>query len=479
MDTNLRSYLLIPLGLLLLAALPLTSCSDDEEGPAAELVLSAPSATVKVGGVVSDVEITEGNGKYVVISSDEKVCVATISGSVLSLRGMSEGTATVTVTDARDKRADLAVTVSADIAEPVRIKLERYGSGIDIYARDEVRIISSNGGYTLTSGDQNIVEAALSDETINLYGHSVGETTVRVTDSEGQECTVEVTVRDREYPLATSAGLVVMENGNGAVVEIVNGKRGYMVLSSDETVVTASVYRDGADGPLSDASYYIRFEPGRLGEAVVTLRDADGQELEIAAKVNLRMPLTINWNRVDQSSFMSIDDLGNDIWRMIVQRGSSEDMKQRAGELYFDIPEDLPEGSNYFLTLEYTGHERAGFIAFSLYGPSAEGAAFTPMRPSDSTLADALIWPVGCWWVYNGAEGSEPARIDNELYGTKSYEITTGMQEAVWAGRQWGKAGDYLKMNFGFAGYLFRLKSVSITSSDVTDEWMNNYDVGA
>ncbi|MCD8174142.1 MAG: hypothetical protein LUD76_11940 [Alistipes sp.] len=479
MDKNLRTYLFLPLGLLLLAALPLTSCSDDEKGPVSELVLSATSAAVKVGGVASDVEITEGNGKYVVESSDEKVCVVTVSGSVLSLRGMSEGTATVTVTDAKNKTANLAVTVSAQVDEPVRIKLERYGSGMDIYARDRVRIISGNGGYSLTSGDIDIVEAALDDDTVILYGHSVGETTVEVTDSEGQQCTIEVTVKDRQYPLSTSAGLVVMENGNGEVIEIVNGKRGYTVESSDEAVVTASIFRDGEDGPLSDARYYIRFEPGDLGEAVVTLSDDDGQQLEIAAKVNLRMPLQINWGRVDQSSFMSIDDLGDDIWRMIVLRGSSDNMKQRAGELYFDLPGDLPEGGNYYLTLEYTGHERAGFIAFSLYSPTVEGAAFTPMRPSDSSLADALIWPVGCWWVYNGAEGDEPARIDNEVYGTKSYEITTRMQEAVWSGRQWGKAGDYLKMNFGFAGYLFRLKSVSITSSDVTDEWMNNYDVGA
>ena len=76
-----------------------------------EIIVSDLLPRVGVGGIYT-VEIEQGNGEYGVVSSDEAVVIAEMDGEDLfRLKGISEGTATVTVTDAMEQSLTVNVTV--------------------------------------------------------------------------------------------------------------------------------------------------------------------------------------------------------------------------------------------------------------------------------------------------------------------------------------------------------------------------------
>ena len=77
-----------------------------------DLVLSVSS--VNVGqGEDAKVEITSGNGGYIVISADETVATATVAGTTVTIHGVKGGSTTISVKDAAKKAKPIAVKVSA------------------------------------------------------------------------------------------------------------------------------------------------------------------------------------------------------------------------------------------------------------------------------------------------------------------------------------------------------------------------------
>ncbi len=77
-----------------------------------DLVLSASSVDVAQGEDAT-VEITSGNGGYVVISADENVATATVAGTTVTIHGVKGGSTTISVKDAAKKAKPIAVKVSA------------------------------------------------------------------------------------------------------------------------------------------------------------------------------------------------------------------------------------------------------------------------------------------------------------------------------------------------------------------------------
>lgn len=77
-----------------------------------DLVLSAANVSVEQGGDAT-VEITSGNGGYTVISADEAIATATVSGTTITIHGVKGGSTTISVKDAAKKAKPIAVKVSA------------------------------------------------------------------------------------------------------------------------------------------------------------------------------------------------------------------------------------------------------------------------------------------------------------------------------------------------------------------------------
>ena len=83
------------------------------------LKLSVSSLSLNVNAT-ENIEVTSGNGSYTVVSSDANIATATISGSIITIKGITEGNTTVAVTDTQSKEtATVAVTVNkVDVPPP-------------------------------------------------------------------------------------------------------------------------------------------------------------------------------------------------------------------------------------------------------------------------------------------------------------------------------------------------------------------------
>lgn len=417
MKKNLRSLLRLSLGLFALAALPLLSCSDEKSEPIVDLSLSQTAASVKVGGVTSEVEIISGNGDYKVTSSDDNICIPTVSGSTLSLRGVAEGDATVTVTDAGGKAASLSVTVSATV-DPVRIKLDRYTASMEKWDRDRLRLEGGNGDYTFTYDTPGIVEAAVIGGEVVVYGHAAGSATVTMTDGEGMTVDFMAIVSDRDLELKLKSNSAFVDVNTGRRIEIVSGNQGYKVVSSDESIATVTIEQDGESGPAEDAKYYVAIHPVSLGKIQVTLKDNTGSEtfLNVEMIPYYFQELDFNENgyyigyRVNPHK---VEDPDGDYWYMVTD----------GAENLFDLTpltEDLPEGQPLYLTMEYSGNERASTVLITLFKSPAAGNAgvlFQPLQQDGSI--ERLWWPAGSWWKY---DQTKPKPTDETIFfGTNSF----------------------------------------------------------
>ncbi|HHU27041.1 MAG TPA: hypothetical protein GXZ56_10560 [Bacteroidales bacterium] len=90
-----------------LLLIPFAGC--EEEKPTDPITLSAKSVVVKVGETAT-VTLGGGTGTYEAASSKTAVATVTLQGKVLTITGVSKGTANIAITSG-DKTAQLAVTV--------------------------------------------------------------------------------------------------------------------------------------------------------------------------------------------------------------------------------------------------------------------------------------------------------------------------------------------------------------------------------
>ena len=97
--------------LFLSVNLLLTSCSDDDPD---KITLESSNVEVVVGEEVS-IKINSGNGGYEVTSDKAETATASLKDRTITIKGVAEGTTTLTVTDKEGEKATISVKVVADL----------------------------------------------------------------------------------------------------------------------------------------------------------------------------------------------------------------------------------------------------------------------------------------------------------------------------------------------------------------------------
>ena len=167
--------------------------------------ISAPQlekqSIVITEGESVEIAVTEGTGSYTVESDKPAVVAATINGNTLTVKGVAEGNATVTVTDAKTgKTATCSVTVERKII-PV--------TGVTVSPTSKT--VTEGDSFTLTAtvspanADNNSVNWQSSDATVAEVDATGKVTTVKpgtavitATTADGSKtatCTVTVTAK--------------------------------------------------------------------------------------------------------------------------------------------------------------------------------------------------------------------------------------------------------------------------------------------
>lgn len=170
-----------------------------------EITLEQDEVTVNMNKT-AEVEITGGNGEYS-ISSNTAATVATaeiIEGNKIKIIGLTQGEATITITDKANKTKELKVTVGVVDLQLETTEVEAIETSQ--VRETKIRITDGNGGYTFVTSHENLIAEyrnengtdyiILKPKSTDREGYNL---TATVTDAAGKSVTITVHIMHRDY----------------------------------------------------------------------------------------------------------------------------------------------------------------------------------------------------------------------------------------------------------------------------------------
>lgn len=176
-----------------LATFSMVACDDDDDNTiTASLKLSQTSATINPAATTT-VTVSNGTSPYTVASSDSKVATAKVDKTTITITGVKEGTAVITVTDKNKFSGKVAVTVKSTASNS--LTFDKSSTSIATGKEDVVTVKNGTSPYTATSKDTSIATVTVADSKITIKGVKAGSTTITVTDKDKKTGTISVTVK--------------------------------------------------------------------------------------------------------------------------------------------------------------------------------------------------------------------------------------------------------------------------------------------
>ncbi|MCA0325676.1 MAG: pilus assembly protein N-terminal domain-containing protein [Proteobacteria bacterium] len=137
--------------------------------------------------------INNGSGAYEVLSSNGGVATATVNGNVVTVTGLTAGSATITVRDKADQNrsATIAVTVGQGAfgVTPGTLVLSMAGA-----AAGQVLINNGSGTYEVVSSNTGVATVAVAANVVTITRVAAGSATITVRDAANQTRTATVAV---------------------------------------------------------------------------------------------------------------------------------------------------------------------------------------------------------------------------------------------------------------------------------------------
>lgn len=188
-------------------ALSLNSCSSDDDGKndipvvkeTPELNISEESINVIVDKETS-VEIIQGGSEYNAFSLNPEIATAKVEDNQVTISGKSRGNTFIIVSDQSGQYKKFPVTAYYD-----KLTLDQEHVDIEIPngapGEATVRVLLGNGGYSVTSDNNEILSVSISGDYVVITVTKEGDATVIVKDAMGMEgCfTVHTTISTSPY----------------------------------------------------------------------------------------------------------------------------------------------------------------------------------------------------------------------------------------------------------------------------------------
>ena len=282
----MKTFKLLTAGLAIITLL-FTSCKKEEEtqDETANLTLAKTSLTLKVGEY-EKVAIKTGNGTYTATSSDITKATVSLVNNELTITALAEGLATVTVSDAKNRTADISVKVLDLVVPGEHITLLKGNTA--------TRTISFGNDYKVATTDAAIATATIANNLLTIEAINKGNALVTVKDLVSEKVqTFSVTVESQ--PLALSVATVALTKGEKVAVAIVSGNSSYTVSVADTAVAAATV--SGTTVTVTGVG---------VGTTKITVKDADDKTAELSVTVNA-FSLTLERNAVEVNADAAVE----------------------------------------------------------------------------------------------------------------------------------------------------------------------------
>lgn len=172
-------------------AMAATSCDNDDEPKGPELKFN-PANVAVAPGATATATVSGGTAPFTVVSSDAKIATAKADKSTITVTGVKEGTATIIVTDAKQVKGKLAVTVKNAAAG---LDFDKKSVSVAVGKEETVTVKGGTKPFTATSKDAKIATVSVKDDKIIIKGVKAGTTSVTVTDKNKKTGTISVTIK--------------------------------------------------------------------------------------------------------------------------------------------------------------------------------------------------------------------------------------------------------------------------------------------
>ncbi len=229
------------------------------------LGVSKTSLSLSIGGATGTCTISGGATPYSAVSSDKAVATASVNDDTLSVKGVSAGSATITVSDGNSGK----VTVSITVAPLLRVNPTRLS--LFVGATSACAVSGGVSPYSAASSKTSVATASVSGSLLSVKGVSAGSATITVSDGDSGKVTVSITVAPSLSVNPTSLSLSV---GATDTCAIKGGVSPYSASSGDTSVAIVSV--SGNSLSVKGVS---------AGSATVTVRESGSDSKTVSVTV--------------------------------------------------------------------------------------------------------------------------------------------------------------------------------------------------
>lgn len=159
-----------------------------------------------------------------------------------TIRGLKIGETAITFTDAKGKQATVSVKIN-----PVSINVSNLTPKVGVNNKIVITVEKGNGGYTMEATDNTIVRIEkVDDNNFSLLGLKAGTTDLTVSDQEGQELTLSITVSEADKVVNLGS------NNSFEVPFEIDGEKAQNLTSLNSITLEARIKIDDLNGS-SDA----------------------------------------------------------------------------------------------------------------------------------------------------------------------------------------------------------------------------------
>ena len=202
-----------------------------------------PAITLAPGVAVAQMyQIGGGGAPYTATSSNVGVATATLSGTNLTVTGVTAGTASIVV---RDNFGSI-ITIPVTVASASNLALFSSAPPAVTIAIGAAPIYTVGGGtpgYTATSSNTNVAAVSLNGGNLTVTGVAAGSASVVIRDAAGAVLTIAVTIGGGTLTVNPSAATALI--GDVLRAKVTGGRAPYTAVVSNAAVADASISSDG------------------------------------------------------------------------------------------------------------------------------------------------------------------------------------------------------------------------------------------
>jgi len=260
-----------------LCAIGLFSGCNEDLPSYTSLTVDAETLTINLDETTEgSFNITGGNSGYKVSSSNAAVATAVISGNEVIVTGLKYGTATLTVIDWTKNSANVKVVV----AQEQELAVKTSSTTMFFEEHKTLEIYTGNGGYSITSSNESVATAKISEDgKIEITSSIVpGTAILTVKDSHNKTAEIAVKVIKR----------LVVDNSEDIT---------YLITSEPVTIKILDGNGEYTCTPPNYSSSYLKCTMAENGTEVIieglkrnyfnkaiTIKDKEGQSIDIHIK---------------------------------------------------------------------------------------------------------------------------------------------------------------------------------------------------